>query len=112
MSGPSTGQPANATLPPDSSAPAALTADELLLAQRLVGALSLDGVAPDSIPPMAPLFGSGAQGLGLDSIDALEIALMIQQHYGVELRSDDPDTKPAFASIRALNTHVQQKRAA
>lgn len=112
MSGSSTGHPANATHAADASASGPLTADELVLAQRLVAALSLDGVEPASIPPTAPLFGGGAQGLGLDSIDALEIALMIQQHYGIELRSDDPDTKPAFASIRALNAHVQQKRAA
>lgn len=112
MSGSSTGQPANATLASNTAAPDTLTADELSLAQRLVAALSLDGVEPTSIAPNAPLFGSGAEGLGLDSIDALEIALMIQQHYGIELRSDDPDTKPAFASIRALNGHVQQKRTA
>jgi acyl carrier protein len=112
MSGPSTGHPATATLAPDASVPETLTTDELTLAQRLVAALTLDGVEPAAIPPTAPLFGGGAQGLGLDSIDALEIALMIQQHYGIELRSDDPDTKPAFASIRALSAHVQQKRAA
>lgn len=112
MSGPSTGQPASATLAPEHSASETLSADELLLAERLVAALGLDSIAPASIAPNAPLFGGGAQGLGLDSIDALEIALMIQQHYGVELRSDDPDTKPAFASIRALNAHVRQKRAA
>jgi len=112
MSGPSTGHPATATQKPEDSGAATLNADEQLLAQRLVATLNLDGVEPESIAPTAPLFGSGSEGLGLDSIDALEIALMIQQHYGIELRSDDPDTKPAFASIRALNAHIQHKRAA
>jgi acyl carrier protein len=88
------------------------TPEELTMAQRLVAALSLDSVEPAVISPTAPLFGGGAEALGLDSIDALEIALMIQQHYGIELRSDDPDTKPAFASLRALTAHVLQKRAA
>jgi acyl carrier protein len=88
------------------------TPAEMTMAQRLVEALSLDGVEPASIVPTAPLFGTGGDGLGLDSIDALEIALMIQQHYGIELRSDDPETKPAFASLRALTAHVLQKRAA
>ena len=89
----------------------ALTPEELAMARHLVAALNLDSVDPNGIAPTDPLFGSG-QGLGLDSIDALEIALMIQQHYGVELRSDDPETKPAFASLRALTAHVVQKRVA
>ena len=57
----------------------ALSADELTMAQRLVQALGLEGVEPGSIAPNATLFGSHSDGLGLDSIDALEIALMIQQ---------------------------------
>jgi len=82
------------------------TAEESLMAQRLVAALGLDHVSPDAIAPTAPLFGSAADGIGLDSIDALEIALMIQQQYGVELRSDDPAARGAFASLRALTDHV------
>lgn len=85
------------------------TAEELLMAQRLVQALNLDHVQPEAIAPQAALFG-GAQGLGLDSIDALEIALMVQQHYGVELRSDDNAVKAAFASLRSLTEHVLQCR--
>jgi acyl carrier protein len=82
------------------------------MAQRLVEALGLDHIKPEAIAPTAPLFGSGNEGIGLDSIDALEIALMIQQHYGIELRSDDAATKSAFASLRALTEHVMQRRAA
>jgi acyl carrier protein len=88
------------------------TAEESLLAQRLVQALGLDHIKPEAIAPEAPLFGTANDGIGLDSIDALEIALMIQQHYGIELRSEDAATKAAFASLRSLSEHVQQRRAA
>jgi len=86
------------------------SAEEALMAQRLVSALGLEHIAPDAISPSAPLFGSGADSVGLDSIDALEIALMIQQQYGVELRSDDAEVKSAFASLRSLTDHVLQRR--
>jgi acyl carrier protein len=86
------------------------SAEEALMAQRLVQALGLEHIAPDAISPEAPLFGSGAGSVGLDSIDALEIALMIQQQYGVELRSDDSEVKSAFASLRSLTEHVRQRR--
>jgi acyl carrier protein len=88
------------------------TPEEAAMAEKLVAALSLDGVDPAAIAPSAPLFGSAEGGLGLDSIDALEIALMVQQHYGIELRSEDPQTKTAFASLKALTAHVLEKRAA
>jgi acyl carrier protein len=82
------------------------TAAEAMMAQRLVQALGIDHVQADAIAPEAPLFGSAQGGVGLDSIDALEIALMIQQNYGVEIRSDDSAVKTAFASLRALTAHV------
>ena len=88
------------------------TAEESLMAQRLVQALGLDHIAPDAILPTAPLFGSAVDGVGLDSIDALEIALMIQQQYGVELRSDDAAVRAAFASLRSLTEYVLRRRAA
>jgi acyl carrier protein len=86
------------------------TAEELLMAQRLVQALNLDHIKPEAIAPTAPLFGSSNEGIGLDSIDALEIALMVQQNYGLELRSDDTAVKAAFASLRSLTEHVLQRR--
>ncbi len=92
------------------SANASLTSDELALAQHLVQALSLDGVQAGDIAPEATLFGNHADGLGLDSIDALEIALMVQQHYGVELRSEDQEARAAFASLRSLTKYVQERR--
>lgn len=88
------------------------TTAEQALAGLLVETLNLESVDATGIDPMAPLFGHNTGGLGLDSIDALEIALMVQQHYGVELRSDDPDTQKIFATLRALTAHVESRRKA
>ena len=79
------------------------------LAELLVESLNLDDVAPDSIDPEAPLFNTG---LGLDSIDALELALAISKKYGFQLRSDNEDNRRIFASLRALSEHIQQHRTA
>lgn len=81
------------------------------MAQRLVQALNLEHIQPQEIGPEAPLFGASQGGVGLDSIDALEIALMIQQQYGVELKSEDSAVKAAFASLRSLTNHVLQRQA-
>jgi acyl carrier protein len=86
------------------------TANEALeseLARLIVSALTLE-VAPDEIDPAAPLFG---EGLGLDSIDALELSLAIGKAYGVQLRSDDARNHRIFASLRALAAHVEAHRA-
>lgn len=85
------------------------TGFERELAGMIVEVLSLPDTAPDSIVPDAPLFGDG---LGLDSIDALEIAVAIAQRYGVQLRAEDEETKKVFASLRALAQHVDVHRAA
>lgn len=73
------------------------------LATLIVEALRLE-VMPASIDPSSALFG---EGLGLDSIDMLEIALLVSKRYGVELRSEN---KAALASLRALATHIGQHR--
>ncbi len=78
------------------------------VAERLVAALQLE-VTAEEIAPEAPLFG---EGLGLDSIDALEIALLVGRDYGVTLRSDAPDNRQIFSSLRALCQYVQAHRAA
>ncbi|KAF1692111.1 phosphopantetheine-binding protein [Pseudoxanthomonas koreensis] len=78
------------------------------LAQLLVESLNLEGVAPQAIDPEAPLFNDG---LGLDSIDALELALAVGKRYGVQLRADGEDNSRIFASLRALSAHVQSQRA-
>src|SRR5690606_39405049 len=75
------------------------------LAQLLVESLNLEDVAPESIDPEAPLFNAG---LGLDSIDALELSLAIGKRYGFQLRSDNDENRRIFASLRALSAHVQQ----
>ena len=82
--------------------------DERELAEVIVSALNLETPAAD-IDPQAPLYG---EGLGLDSIDILEIALAVSKRYGVQIRSDDNDNVRIFSSLRSLNEHVQQQRAA
>ena len=83
------------------------TPEELELAGLLVESLNLEDIAPASIDPEQPLFGSG---LGLDSIDALELALAISKRYGFQLRSDNEDNRRIFGSLRALAAHVGQHR--
>ncbi len=68
------------------------------VAQLIVQTLNLKGVDPAKIDPVEPLFG---EGLGLDSIDALELALVIFQQYGYQLRADDPDNVKVFSSLRS-----------
>lgn len=77
------------------------------IARLLVEALELEDVAAQDVEPEAPLFGHEPGSLGLDSIDALEIALAIKQQFDVELRPDDEENNKIFASLRALATHVQ-----
>ena len=88
---------------------AAQSAPEAELAQLLVESLNLEGVEPAGIDPQAPLFGDG---LGLDSIDALELALAISKKYGFQLRSDSDENRRIFGSLRALSAHIEQHRAA
>jgi acyl carrier protein len=76
------------------------------LARLIVKTLNLD-IPASEIDPEAPLFGDG---LGLDSIDVLEIALAISQNYGVQLRSDDENNAQIFQSLRSLNRDIQKRR--
>ncbi len=85
----------------------ALTAEELRLARLIVSSLNLETQAAE-IDPTAPLYG---EGMGLDSIDILEVALAISKAYGVKLRSDDELNRKIFNSLRSLNEHIQQYRA-
>ncbi|HEY6241161.1 MAG TPA: phosphopantetheine-binding protein [Burkholderiales bacterium] len=96
-------KPATQMKPPGN----ALTAEELKLAQLMVSALNLE-IQATEIDPTAPLYGDG---LGLDSIDILEVALAISKTYGVKLRSDDEHNRKIFNSLRSLNEHLQQNRA-
>ena len=83
-----------------------LSAQELELAELIVSALNLD-VSPGEIDPNGRLY---REGLGLDSIDILEIALAVSKKYGFQLRSDDSDNVKIFSSLRSLNEHVQRYR--
>ena len=81
---------------------------ELELATLLVESLNLE-VAPAEIAPSAPLYGDG---LGLDSIDILEVALEVSRKYGFQLRSDDERNQQIFESLRSLAAHVAEHRSA
>ena len=76
------------------------------LAGLLVDALNLD-IGAESIDPEAPLYG---EGLGLDSIDILEVALVVSQRYGFQLRSDDEENVRIFKSLASLADHVAAHR--
>ena len=76
------------------------------VATILVEALNLE-VAADAIDPEAPLYG---EGLGLDSIDILEVALVVSQRYGFQLRSDDEYNVRIFRSLASLAEHIAANR--
>ena len=82
------------------------TAQELELARLIVATLNLETNAT-AIMPLAPLY---RDGLGLDSIDILELALAISKTYGVQLRSDDKNNLKIFSSLRSLEQYIQQHR--
>jgi acyl carrier protein len=88
------------------SAATAQTEQEAELARLVVKTLNLD-IPASEVDPEAPLFG---EGLGLDSIDVLEVALAISQNYGVQLRSDDENNSRIFQSLRSLSADIQKRR--
>lgn len=91
-------------MPPGASAVSARD-----LAALVVESLNLEDIDPREVDLDAPLFGGG---LGLDSLDMLEISLVIQQRYGVKLKADDPDNEANFASLQRLADHIGAMRAA
>jgi acyl carrier protein len=84
----------------------ALSTQEQTLAALIVSTLNLE-VAPEQIEPEAPLY---KDGLGLDSIDILEIALAVSKNYGFQIKSDDSDNVRIFTSLRSLNQHIGANR--
>jgi acyl carrier protein len=76
------------------------------VAKLIVETLNLK-IDPAGIDPEQALFG---EGLGLDSIDALELSLAISQFYGYQIRSDDPETVATFASLRSLCQSIEKNR--
>ena len=83
----------------------AQTENESELAKLLVETLNLEDVQPGEIGPEEPLFN---EGLGLDSIDALELALAITQKYKIQLKADDENMQHAFGTLRTLNAYIEE----
>lgn len=77
------------------------------IAALIVETLDLDDITAEDIDPMAPLFG---EGLGLDSIDALELSFVIAKNYNVKLRSDDERNLEIFSSLTSLAFHIAENR--
>ena len=73
----------------------------------IVETLALEDTTPDEIETDAPLFG---EGLGLDSIDALEIAMVLEERYGVTLDDDPEANQRVFESVRSLAAFVAESR--
>jgi acyl carrier protein len=91
---------------PQTTSSPADTALLLEVAELVVSALNLE-VAAASIPADEPLYGDG---LGLDSIDILEIALVVSKRYGLQLRADQEDNLAIFHSLRSLSDHIAARR--
>ena len=85
------------------------TPEEQALSDLVIQALNLEEAGVDDIDPDAPLFGPDSP-MGLDSVDALELALAISEQYGFEMRSDDDNNAKIFASLAALSAHVQANK--
>jgi len=77
------------------------------LKELIVETLALEDIEPASIDPEQPLFGAG---LGLDSIDALELGIVLQKRYGVKIDATDAGTRTHFASVRNLASFVASHR--
>ena len=75
--------------------------------QLIIDVLQLEDITPDDIDRDAPLF---VEGLGLDSIDALELGVAIQKRYGIILSSNSEETRRHFASVRALSAMIDKNR--
>ncbi|MDR5801391.1 phosphopantetheine-binding protein [Caballeronia sp. LZ001] len=74
----------------------------------MIEALDLEGMTPDDIDDKAPLFST--DGVGLDSIDALEVGIILQKHYGLKLAANDPQSREHFRCIESLAAFVESQR--
>jgi len=82
--------------------------DELILKlkQEIIEVLNLEGMKPEDIPDQSPLFG---EGLGLDSIDALELIVLLEKNYGIKI-SDPSEGKAIFASVETMAKYITEHR--
>ena len=87
----------------------AMTPEEARLASLIVEVLNLEDIKPEDIGPTQPLFDGG---LGLDSIDALEIAVAVAQTYNVHLKAEDEETRAVFRDLRSLAGYISEHPAA
>jgi acyl carrier protein len=80
------------------------------ISELIVQALMLEDVTAADIDPEAPLFAASGAGLGLDSIDVLEIAMALNKRYGVRTKADDDRNREIFSSVRKLAAFVAEQR--
>ena len=78
------------------------------VAELIIDCLNLEDIGVEDIDPVEPLFD---EGLGLDSIDALELALAITQKYSVQLKADDANITEVFGSLRSLSAYIEENMA-
>ncbi len=84
-----------------------MTPLEQEIAELIIENLNIEDMAVSDIDPEAALF---REGLGLDSIDALELSLAISKRYGFQIKSDDRNIQQMFSSLRVLSKHVEVSR--
>ena len=77
------------------------------VAELMIECLNLEEITADEITPDAPLYG---EGLGLDSIDVLEVALVVSKRYGLQLRADNANNQHIFSSLRSLSDYIADQR--
>ncbi|MEO6172230.1 MAG: phosphopantetheine-binding protein [Arenimonas sp.] len=80
---------------------------ELEIKDLIITTMSLEDITTNDIDSSAPLFN---EGLGLDSIDALELGLALQKRYGVTLAADSEETRKHFASVKTLSAFIAEQR--
>ena len=75
------------------------------VAQMIIDCLGLEDITAEEVNPTEPLFN---EGLGLDSIDALELSVSLSKTYGIELRNNDANNKEIFSSLRSLSAYIAE----